>query len=117
MNKVAAYITVLTHSDLWDPQSLEKIAVSQKELDEAKSKAQLAAGLHGVAHIGVPLTSFVAGYQQRSALRKAGIDYEEGGDGTFGAKHPIISGFIPVAGTVSALNAAERISAKKPTRK
>lgn len=113
MNKIASYGVVLQGSPLWDEDSLLKLAA---DLDaaayaDAKQKAQVAAGLHGVSHLGIgaPLTNFGAGFVQRAALRDAGIDYNEDGAGTFGARHPILSGFVPVAGTVSAMNAADRI--------
>jgi len=111
MDKVAAYQIVLQDNPLWDEQSLLKLAegITADDYEAAKGKAHLAAGLHGAAHFGVPLTGFVAGFQQRGALRDAGIDYKKGGEGTWGARHPILSGFVPVAGTVSGMNAADRI--------
>jgi hypothetical protein len=114
MDKVAAYRLVLSHSDLWDAESLDKLgAVTAEDLSSAQNKAYGAAGLHGVGHFGPGLlTTIPAGYVQRSALEQAGIDRRAGGPGTFGANHPILSGFIPVAGTVSGYNAAERIGAE-----
>jgi len=111
MNKLAAYEIALSGNYLWDQYSLMKLAEGLTAADyaDAKGKAQLAAGLHGIGHLGVPLTTFLAGYKQRSALRDAGIDYGKGGEGTWGARHPIISGMLPIGGTVSAMNAADRI--------
>ena len=113
MDKLAAYEMVLSESPLWDDESLEKLALTREDLAEAKQKALIAGGLHGLGHFGPGVIATIpAGYVQRSALRDAGIDYEAGGEGTFGAKHPIISGLLPVAGTVSAYNASQRIGRK-----
>ena len=111
MDKIAAYQIVLQDNPLWGEYSLMKLAeeITAADYADAKGKAHIAAGLHGVAHLGVPLTSFLAGYQQRSALRDAGIDRDKGGEGTWGARHPILSGFVPIAGTISGMNAANRI--------
>lgn len=113
MDKVAAYQIVLQDNPLWDEQSLLKLAegITAAGYDAAKGKAHLAAGLHGAGHLipGGIIPRIAAGYQQRSALRDANIDYNKGGEGTWGAQHPILSGFVPVAGTISAMNAADRI--------
>ena len=111
MDKIASYGVVLQSSPLWDDASLLKLAQDLDAADytAAKDKAHMAAGLHGVGHLGVPIASFLAGFKQRQALRDAGIDYNDQGAGTFGARHPFLSGIIPVAGTVSAMNAADRI--------
>lgn len=113
MDKIASYGVVLQSSPLWDDESLLKLAqdLDAADYSAAKGKAHMAAGLHGAGHFGVPLVSLLAGFKQRQALQDAGIDYKKDfGEGTFGARHPIVSGFVPVAGTVSALNAADRIS-------
>ena len=118
MNKIASYSVALQSSPLWDDASLMKLAADLRAEDyaAAKTKAQIAAGLHAAGHLptGVGLLPRIAaGYQQRSALRDANIDYHGGGEGTFGAEHPILSGFIPFAGTVSAVNAADRIARRE----
>jgi len=95
----------------------KKEAASQEDLDAAKNKARAAMVLHGLSHFGPgPLAGIPAGYVQRNALLRAGIDPKGGGEGTFGAQHPILSGLLPVAGTISAYNASERIGRTKPSR-
>jgi hypothetical protein len=119
MDKIGAYRVVLASSELWDSESLEKIGEpSAEDLRSARNKAYGAAGLHAAGHLpylGL-LGTIPAGYLQRTALEEAGIDRNKGGEGTFGARHPILSGFIPLAGTVSGLNAAGRITKKLNNR-
>lgn len=118
MNKLATYQMVLQESPLWEESDLLKLAadlgdLTKQDLRDARNKAHLAAGLHAVGHFGPGmLTMIPAGFVQRSAMQDAGIDYSQGGSGTFGAKHPIISGILPIGGTVSGFNAANRIDRK-----
>jgi hypothetical protein len=120
VDKIAAYELLLSGSDLWDAGDLEKLAASRRDLQDAKHKANTAALLHGAGHVipGIGLLARIpAGYQQRQALQMADIDYQKGGEGTFGARHPILSGFLPIGGTVSAMNAAGRIDRKLRKKK